>query len=58
MGATDVTDIEDVIFEKADVGSAIKAATFPYLVRRSLSDFGEHMENSSMLQTSLQNTEN
>ena len=42
MGATDVADIDDVIFEKTEKGFAIKAATFPYLVRRSLNDFGEY----------------
>lgn len=41
MGATDVTEIDDVTFEKSETGFAIKAATFPYLVRRSLNDFSK-----------------
>ena len=44
MGAPDVTGIDDVIFEKADVGFAIKAASFPYLMQRSLNDFGEQQK--------------
>ena len=41
MSTADVADIDDVIFEKTDAGFVIRAATFPYLVRRSLNDFGE-----------------
>jgi len=39
MSTPDVADIDDVIFEKTDAGFVIRAATFPYLVRRSLNDF-------------------
>lgn len=41
MGAPDIAEIDDVTFEKTEKGFAIKAATFPYLVRRSLHDFGK-----------------
>lgn len=44
MGAPDVADVDDVIFEKADVGSVIKAASFPSLVQISLNDFGEQQK--------------
>ncbi|XP_065051624.1 RAS guanyl-releasing protein 2-A-like isoform X2 [Rhopilema esculentum] len=40
MGATDDTEINDVDFEKSpEAGFIIRAATFPYLMRRTLHDF-------------------
>ena len=42
MGATDDTEINDVDFEKSpETGFIIRAATFPYLMRRTLHDFGK-----------------
>ncbi len=42
MGKAGVDDFDDVSFEKSPhKGFTIRAATFPYLVRRSLHDFGE-----------------
>ena len=42
MGTTDIDDFEEVTFERsAQHGVSIQAGTFPYLVRRSLQDFGE-----------------
>ena len=41
MGVTDGAEIDDVTFDRSPQhGFSIRAATFPYLVRRSLHDFG------------------
>eukprot|EP00795_Rhopilema_esculentum_P013258 gene13258-4090_t len=47
MGATDDTEINDVDFEKSpEAGFIIRAATFPYLMRRTLHDFGNYWINN------------
>ncbi len=42
MGKAEVEEFDDVCFERSPQhGVTIRAASFPYLVRRSLHDFGK-----------------